>query len=203
MACQALLAPFSLSPRRSTEHGGEPGIGSELCPVALEDTVPEGSGPAGFGGGARGSGGVWQHDQPGQQRGSLIDLPAPQRFLPSCCVTGKVIPAPLTHREPAGRAVFPPQRKDSAGPSRPSFSPQSLLSPSSSPRQQGGRGAGDRLPAAAQATPPRAKGKGCQVPVPSEQVLVDCAQALCQNESQRGCRWGGSLSREPWEKEGG
>lgn len=165
-------------------------MASELCP---EDTVPEASDPAGFGGGALGRRGVWQRGQPLRQRGSLTILPAPQP-LPAKLHNWERDPRSI-HSQGTGCAVFPPQRKDSAGPSRPSFSPQSLLSPSSSPRQQGGRGAQGQAPSRCrcrcrcavrefQATPPRAKVKGCQVPVSSEQVLVDCAlgamQALCQ-----------------------
>lgn len=148
------------------------------------------------------AGGVCQHDQPRRQRGSFPFSPCPSFFLPSC-VTGEKILGSV-RREPS-RAIFPPQRKDSVGPSQPSCSPQSLLSPSSSPMRRGGGGAGKKgselLLLLAhwefRATSPRARVKGCQVPGLSEQVLVDCAVRKKRQStvrmSQQG--WGGEGKR--------
>lgn len=165
-------------------------MASELCPVALKTQSQRQRAQPALGEEFSGRRGVWQRDQPPRQRGSLTILPAPQP-LPAKLHNWERDPHSI-HSQGAGCAVFPPQRKDSAGPLGQVSAHNHFCHQVPVPGRREGVGPWDRLPAGCcrcavrefQATPPRAKVKGCQVPVSSEQVLVDCAggamQALCE-----------------------
>lgn len=143
-------------------------------------------------------GGVWQHDQPLRQRGSLpFILPVPQLFPAKLRYWER---DPGLHSQGTQPCYIPTTKKGFSGALSAKFQPTiTFVTKFQSHAVWRGLGSGRKALSCCcccswpirefQVTSPRAKVKGCQVPVLSEQVLVDCAlrknAKCCANESSR------------------